>query len=140
MPGVYRDSNGTYTYQTTNDYEDRRRRALDDARAGRTPFGPRPPDTRPPITWNPFPAPVADNPQLPPAPPAPANASGLEILIAAAEAAQRVENDALFDRLVSVLPNKVGESPAFDRMFDNPNTPKVTAIGVIEQLIADGRW
>jgi len=138
MPGVYRDENGTYTYQTNNDYEDRRRRDLDDAYAGRPPFGPQPPDPRPRITWNPPPAPAPSPPianQIPSVVPPPANDGSLEILTAA-EAIERAKQDAWFDRLVGALPNQVGESPTFDNVFEDPNTPTITMQELLAQLNA----
>lgn len=140
MPGVYRDPNGqTFSYQTNNDYEDRRRRALDDAYAGRPPFGPRAPDPRPPITWlPPAPAQVPLQGQIPGA--QPQSAQDLEGIIdgfnlqIAIDAIETAENNALFDRLVAGLPNQVGESPRFDQLFDDPNTPVITAQELIAQL------
>lgn len=140
MPGVYRDSNGqTFSYQATNDHEDRRRRALDDAYAGRPPFGPRAPDPRPPITWlPPSPAQIPPQAHVPVAPPQPAqdlqgiiNGFNLQVTIDAIETA---ENNALFDRLVAGLPNQVGESPRFDQLFADPSTPVITAQELITQL------
>lgn len=127
MPGVYRDSSGGYSYQINNNYEDRRRRQLDDQYAGRPPFGPRAPDPRPPITWNPPPwpttqiaLPAAPVLQVPPDP-------GLTILLDLASDLARRENEALFDRLVGSLPNRVGENPAFDMLFEDPTVPTLSA-------------
>lgn len=131
MPGVYRDEDGQYTYQSTNDFEDRRRRDLDDRAAGRGDLGPQSPDARPPLTWNPPPGPApapaaVEQAQIPVVEQAPANDPGLEILVAA-EAIERAEQNAFFERLVGALPAQAGENPAFDRIFENPNTPAITA-------------
>lgn len=134
MPGVYRNPDGTYTYQTTNDFEDRRRRQLDDQYAGRPPFGPRPADPRPPITWAPPPLPWQPQPPSPaPSPPADGFAS---LLIQLGADAERRQNEEFFDRLVGSLPNRVGENEWFDGLFDDPNTDVVDAAEIISQLNA----
>lgn len=135
MTGVYRNPDGTYTYQPTNDFEDRRRRQLDDQYAGRPPFGPRPVDPRPPVTW----APPVWHPQVVTSPAStqpPAN-DFTQLLIQLAADAERRQNDEFFDSLVSSLPNRLGESRWFDQVFDDPNTEVMDIAEVIARFNAE---
>jgi len=136
MPGVFRDpTNGTYRYYSYNDYEERRRRDLDDQRQGRTPFGPRlgwwPPP--PSISFTGVPTPSAE--------PSP-QAFDFEGFRAAVNQWQDVPNEAgilalingdqvspadntWFDKLVASLPNRVGEQPTFDALFEDPQVTTI---------------
>jgi hypothetical protein len=163
MPGVYRDRDGNYRYQTFNDYEDRRRRDYDDRTAGRNPFGPQ----RPP--WQPPPPPGWVQP--PPVvvvqsqPPQQWGVEELEEMIAGSNAARtddflaslsaarppdsidailavligqpvpNGESDAAwFDRVVESLPARVGENPTFDGLFESPDTTILTAQDLVASL------
>lgn len=149
MPGVYRDSaTGEYRYFSYNDYEDRRRRELDDRRAGRTPFGPPlPPALTPPaISWAPPPQPTTYVPTTPAdvstllsqlnAQVQPDPGNFLAVLTEATAAVDAAKNAELFNRLVGSLPPQPGVNPGFDRLVQDPNVSTVTiqqALDVLER-------
>ncbi|GAA4424873.1 hypothetical protein ACFQV2_25515 [Actinokineospora soli] len=134
MPGVFRDSEGNYTYQTYNDYEERRRRDLDDARWGNhpvpaptptTPFRPAPPTPPAPepavVFWQPEPDPATTQ------------------LLAAADAAKKAEADRLWNTLfpadtppATPIPTRVGDNPAFDAVFDSLSAPPAATPSPVE--------
>jgi len=149
MPGVFRDpATGTYRYYSYNDYEERRRRDWDDRYQGRTPFGPaRPPEWSPPAPSIRF-AGVA----TPSAEPSPqtfdveglradvvqwqdaADSTGILVLINGDQVPPT--DNTWFDRLVASLPNRVGEQPAFDALFENPQVTTVDYKTTLELLEA----
>lgn len=43
-------------------------------------------------------------------------------------------NIALLVKLAGMLPNKVGESPVFDQIFEDPATPVVSATSLIDRV------
>jgi hypothetical protein len=147
MPGVYRDVDGTYRYFSINDYEDRRRRDMDDRRAGRTPFGPRtPPPLAPPprgLSFAPLPAPqVGADPvtfdfdefaRSVNAAYQPPDASGILAVLNGEDAP---DDHAWFDRLLQSLPERAGQNPAFDALITDSGTTVLTTQQVIAQINA----
>lgn len=149
MPGVFRDpSNGTYRYYSYNPYEERRRREWDDRQQGRTPLGPPP---RP--AWSPPPPSIrfagVPTPSEEPSP----QAFDFEAFRAAVNQWQDVPNEAgilalingdqvppadntWFDKLVASLPNRVGEQPTFDALFEDPQVTTLDYKRAVEILEA----
>jgi hypothetical protein len=150
MPGVFRDpSSGTYRYYSYNDYEERRRRDWDDRQQGRTPYGPPLPPR-----WEPALPSIGFGPPQPAPPPEPEpevfdfeefrarinaayeppDTAGI-LAVINGDQVPRTDNT-WFDRLVESLPKSIGEKPAFDAVFENPQETTIDYRSALEVLEA----